>query len=246
MLEEAYYVGSYWGVRQEAADDCAHRADLFFRLLMRCDASLGQWYRSGKVPRGSPGHPVRTDHLEELKEQLLRGRNRTDLNKRVIEELGFSLSVWNQQPDGTATTVRIHCGGYSEWVSNSCLLNPPSEGEAAERMLSLPTLIQVLTCMVTAWDPDWGVVNSNRSALELAPDAPQTDSVVGWVTYFARRRGPVPPLPAPVRIEPVGSLGMLVVLTPERFTASNPEHMALGRCVRELLSRAGLLEAATP
>jgi hypothetical protein len=69
------------------------------------------------------------------------------------------------------------------------------------------------------------------------------DANVGWVTYFARRRGSVPPLPAPVRIEPVGSLGMLVVLTPERFTASNPEHMSLGRHVRELLSLAGLLKA---
>lgn len=245
MLGEAYYVGSYWGVRQETADECAHHAELFFRLLMRCDASLCQWYRSGKVPRGSPGHPVRADHLEDLKEQLLRGRIRTDRNKRVIEDLGFSLAVWNRQPDNNATKVRLHCGRYSEWVGNSCLLTPPSEGEAAERMLSLPTLIQVLSCMVTAWDPDWGVVNSNLSLLELAPAAPKTDAAVGWVTYFARRRGPVPPLPAPVRIEPVGSLGMLVVLTPERFTASNPEHMALGRRVRELLSRAGLLRAAT-
>jgi hypothetical protein len=245
MLEEAYYVGAYWGVRREPVGECARRAEFFFQLLARCDASLSQWYRRGRVARGSPGHPVNTQHREELEELLLQGRNRTDLHKRVIEELGFGLEVWNQRPDARATTVSIHCGGYTEAVGNVCLLDPPSEGEAAERMLSLPTLIQVLTCMITAWDPDWGVVNSNRSLLELAPDAPKTDAAVGWVTYFARRRGPVPPLPAPVRIEPVGSLGMLVVLTPERFTASNPEHMALGRRVRELLSRAGLLRAAT-
>ncbi len=65
---------------------------------------------------------------------------------------------------------------------------------------------------------------------------------VGWVTYLARHRGTVPPLPAPVRIEPVEGKGTLIVLTPERFTASNPEHVALAERVRELLDRAGLLK----
>jgi hypothetical protein len=45
-----------------------------------------------------------------------------------------------------------------------------------------------------------------------------------------------------VRIEPVGELGTLVILTPERFTVSNPEHVELAERVRELLHRAGLLQ----
>jgi hypothetical protein len=179
----------------------------------------------------------------ELKELLLEHRARTDLDKQIIEDLGFSLRVWNQPPDDRASKVSIRCGVYTEAVSNMCLLSPPSEGEAAERMLTAPMLSQVLTCMATAWDPDWGIATSHHARELMTLD--KQDTTVGWVTYFARRRGPVPPLPAPVRIEPVGSLGMLVVLTPERFTASNPEHMALGRRVRELLSRAGLLRAAT-
>lgn len=58
-----------------------------------------------------------------------------------------------------------------------------------------------------------------------------------------RRRGPVPPLPAPVRIEPVEDQGTLIILTPERFTARSPEHVALAARVRELLDRAGLLSS---
>ena len=34
--------------------------------------------------------------------------------------------------------------------------------------------------------------------------------------------------------------GTLILLTPERLTASNPEHVELGRRVRDLLARAGL------
>lgn len=238
---ETYYAGAYWGVRQEDADECARRTEFFFQLLRQCDASLGQWYRAGRVARGAPGHLVQTSDRVALKELLLQHRSRTDLDKRIIEDLGFSLRVWNQQPDDRASKVSIRCGAYTETVSNVCLLNPPSEGEAAERMLTASALSQVLTCMAIAWEPDWGIVTSHEVRELMALE--EQDTNVGWVTYFARRRGPVPPLPAPVRIEPIGSLGMLVVLTPERFTASNPEHIALGRRVRELLARAGLLKA---
>ena len=64
--------------------------------------------------------------------------------------------------------------------------------------------------------------------------------------YFSRQRGTVPPLPAPVRIEPVEDKGALIILTPERFTASNPEHVALAARVQELLDRAGLLRPMNP
>jgi hypothetical protein len=50
---------------------------------------------------------------------------------------------------------------------------------------------------------------------------------------LARLRGEVPPLPALVRIEPVEDRGTLLILTPECFTAANPEHVTLARRVRE-------------
>ncbi|WP_224366059.1 Imm52 family immunity protein [Hyalangium versicolor] len=242
MLEETYYVGAYWGVRQETVSECARRVELFFHLLAQCDASFGQWYQSGRGSSSSQGLALTPHDPAALENVLLQGRNRTDLHKQVIDDLGYSLRVRNQLPEGSATNVSIRCGVYTEAVSNTCLLEPPTEGETAERIGTLPTLIQVLTCMVTAWDPDWGVINSNRALMELAPEASQSDTNVGWVTYLARRRGIVPLLPAPVRIEPLSLNGTLVILTPERFTTSNPEHMQLGRRVRGLLDRASLLK----
>jgi hypothetical protein len=56
----------------------------------------------------------------------------------------------------------------------------------------------------------------------------------------------MPPLPAPVCIEPVGTLGWLLVLSPERMTAHNPEHVAFTLRVRELLDRAGLIQRPDP
>ncbi|MGZ3458133.1 MAG: Imm52 family immunity protein [Archangium sp.] len=67
---------------------------------------------------------------------------------------------------------------------------------------------------------------------------------MGWMTYLARSRGEVPPLPEPVRVEPVDDKGSLLLLTRERLTASNPEHVALGLRVQELLLAKDLLHPA--
>jgi hypothetical protein len=240
MMEETYYLGTYWKTRREGVETCARRAELFFALLARCDPTLRQWYRSGRVTRRSPLPQVRTDDVENLKEHLLRGRHRADLDKSVMEEMGFTLSVWNKYPDASSTKIRICCGAYARFTSNVCLIEPPSEGEASERMLSLPMLEQLLECAAKAWDPDWGTVTTYQFSEALSQD--DNEVQMGWLMYFARRWGTVPPLPAPVRIEPVGALGTLIVLSPERLSVSNPEQLALGQRIRELLDRAGLVK----
>nr|WP_255662352.1 immunity 52 family protein [Myxococcus sp. RHSTA-1-4] len=99
--------------------------------------------------------------------------------------------------------------------------------------------------MALAWEPDWAMATS-RDHRDLLSGEGDTGTFVGWVTYLSRRRGVVPPLPAPARIEPVEERGTLVVLTPERITASNPAHVALGKRVHELLDRAGLMQPVIP
>jgi hypothetical protein len=107
-------------------------------------------------------------------------------------------------------------------------------------------LTEVVRAMALAWEPEWGVATSDAHRDMVVQGFPYAGTFVGWVMYFARQRGRVPPLPAPVRIEPVEDKGTLVILTPERFTASNPEHVALAARVHTLLERAGLLRRLQP
>jgi hypothetical protein len=95
--------------------------------------------------------------------------------------------------------------------------------------------------MALAWEPEWSIATSQVHRDEVLKLS-KAGTFVGWVMYFARSRGTLPPLPAPVRTEPVGDKGTLVILTPERFTASNPEHVALAARVQELLVGSGLLK----
>ncbi len=242
-MQEDYYVGAYWGPRRETARECARRAELFFHMLARCDPSFTQWYRSGRgAPRELPGWPVLPEVME-LEKLLLQSRNRATVDKEVIEELGFSRIMWNAKEG--ASDLHLSCGKYSPWSHpNICLLKLTSECAVRERLLRNAVLTEVLTSMAKAWDPEFAMASSTEM-VDLVEEG-RSEVRVGWLTYLSRRRGKVPPLPAPVRIEPVGTLGWLLVLSPEPMTASNPEHVAFTRRVRELLDRAGLIELPQP
>nr|WP_246137024.1 immunity 52 family protein [Myxococcus llanfairpwllgwyngyllgogerychwyrndrobwllllantysiliogogogochensis] len=153
-------------------------------------------------------------------------------------ELFFA--AWNGESNASSV-VNISCGSPSPETVDLCVLTPPAKGDAAERLLSAAVLTQVMSAMVLAWDPDWGVFTSDNHRDDVSEFA-DTGTFVGWGTYLSRNRGKVPPLPSPVRIEPVADKGTLIILTPERFTVSNPEHVALAERVRELLDQAGLLK----
>ncbi len=242
---ETYNAGAYWGPRKESPAECARRAVAFLNSLAACDPHLAHWNKIPK-PRG-PGRktPLMPPDLSALTEAFRRGVNR-EPGGPPIEHLGLTVGAYNDGTRHDSASLTMHCGSYAEFrVSNSCVLSLPSEGQNAERVLTAPVLTGVVRSMALAWEPDWAVAMS-RTQREMDDKDGKADVWLGWVTYLARQRGTVPPLPAPVRIEPVEDRGTLLVLTPERFTVANPEHGALARRVRELLSRAGLMQPVTP
>ncbi|MCP3163349.1 immunity 52 family protein [Myxococcus qinghaiensis] len=235
-MDESYYLGAYWRARNESASECAARAVTLFSLLPKVDPSLAQWFRQSKSRKDATKNPIASDHAE-LERRLRRTKD------RHFEDLGFRLSGWNGAPeDADASSFDAAVGIYSEWVGNFWLFELPSRGPVAERLLTGKVLSELLRATAIAWEPDWGVAMSHAHREMVGDRHVPKSPYVGGVTYLARHLGVVPPLPAPVRIEPVEDKGTLVILTPERFTASNPEHVALAERVRELLDRAGLLK----
>jgi immunity protein 52 of polymorphic toxin system len=233
---ETYYVGAYWLGRKESAESCARRAEEFFRILSRYDPTFTQWFEKAYS-----------------REEALKLRFEPDaetwLKMFAKEREGavdwFSSWVWNGEDDGNISSASFSCGSASHRVPNTCVFRPPSKGPVAERVLHAPVLVQVLRAMVLAWEPEVGIATSNEHRDQVLKKA-KVGTFPGWVMYFSHRRGPVPPLPAPVHVEPVEDKGTLIVLTPERFTASNPAHVELANQVAEVLDRAGLLKPLQP
>ncbi|HEX5753749.1 MAG TPA: immunity 52 family protein [Archangium sp.] len=160
---------------------------------------------------------------------------------RQFEELGYSVWARNGEPDPyDSCGFSFYCGGYSEGQSNCCVVNLPARGPNAERVLSEPVLAELVRSMVRAWEPESALATSTMHRDAVRPDD-NAENFVGWIMYFPHSQGRVPPLSAPVRLEPVEDKGTLIVLTPERLIAESPEHVEPGKRVHELLNRAGLL-----
>ncbi|WP_224370342.1 immunity 52 family protein [Hyalangium versicolor] len=238
-MEDPRYTGAYWGARKESAQECAQRLLNLLTRLAPLDPLFGSWFKSAKSLKQSLQRPLELE-LPSLQQYLQRNLMRDD-RRQPMEDLGFSISLWNGAQGGNDAFLSIGCGGYWEQGTNRCVLRAPEEGPGSERVLTTPFQVAAMRALATAWAPEWAMSTSYALQDVMVPKGDKRDWQVGWVTYVSHRQGRLPPLPAPVRIEPVEDLGTLVILTPERFTVSNPEHLALAERVRELLDRAGLL-----
>jgi hypothetical protein len=242
---ETYFAMVSWAPRRESSESCAHRAFALLEALERLEPSLRDfwiWSRGRKKVRV----PVLANR-EQAAQIISRNVNRNDGDRKVIENLGFSGTfVATVESDvtpknGESLFLRFDCGCFGS-SSNSCSMDLPVDPPVANRVLKWDVLAELMRLMLDTMGGDNGLITSHAH-WDLVNDHPiTTDEPVGWLMYFSREQGVVPPLPAPVRIEPVGDKGTLVILTPERLTAANPEHVELGRQVRRLLSKAGLLK----
>lgn len=233
---DSYHAGAYWGPRKETPEECARRAELFLTSMAKVDPSFSRWFQQGRTRKEALKRPIEPNRAA-LEKLIHRGRD------RQFAELGYSVWAWNGVcADYEDSGFHIDCGAYSEAVNNVCVCTLPTRGPDTERVLSVPVLTELVRSMVLAWEPDAAIATSAMHREKVSPKANMRNSV-GWLMYFPRSRGTVPPLPAPVRIEPVEDKGMLVVLTPDRLMPDNPEHIELAQRVQELLRRAGILTA---
>lgn len=231
-MTETYYSGVYWPGRPEPLETYARRAELLFRSLSSVDPSLARWFEQA-ASRNAAIHGEFVPSAE-----ALRGLFAKKKYQPADGELFFA--AWNGESNASSV-VNFSCGSPSPETVDLCVLTPPADGDVSGRLLSATALTRVMSAMVLAWEPEWGVFTSDNHR-DAVSEFADTGTFVGWGTYLSRNRGQVPPLPSPVRVEPVADKGTLIILTPERFTASNPEHVALAETVREQLDRAGMLK----
>jgi Immunity protein 52 len=245
---EDYYAGVSWGPRRESSHECAQRAFALLEALERLDPCFRDYWTWS---RGRKKVPVPILPNREAAEQIIaRSVNRDDVNRKVIEDLGFYTSFIRdleivpgyRKKNYQTLFLRFGCGCYAPRMRNSCVMYLPRYPPASERVLRGDLLAQLTRIFVDTLDAEAVLITSDMHRDVVNGPSPWKEELVGWVMYFARERGVVPPLPTPVRIESVGDKGTLIILTPERLTVSNPEHVELGHQVRRLLRNAGLLK----
>jgi hypothetical protein len=152
-----------WSARKETVDECASRAMVCLLRMATCDDAFGQWFRKSKSRGQALANRVDMT-IDSLRDALQRGRNRRDFDKTVIEELGFSMSLWNGSDREAGAGFYVGCGKYPDPVllpgPNECRIDFPHGGPVAERLLQLGKLSEVVSAVVTSWDPDWALVST--------------------------------------------------------------------------------------
>jgi hypothetical protein len=205
-----FYVGAYWGSRQESVDDCANRALRLLRGLGALHPAFDTWYRRGSSLPEALQHRVIPER-EAISSLLKSGQIRTDIDGFVIEELGYSMNMWTGKE--APAELSIGCGKFirSEPVKNAVILTlPRSVGDITE--LSRPTTARaVIQLLVDCWEPDWVTWTSRE--WRNAQSATQSPPVFGWMTYLSQPFDPAE-LPSAVTLEQFGS-GYLVTAAHE-------------------------------
>jgi hypothetical protein len=237
-MSETYGIKAYWGHRPESAEECARRAETFFRLLAECHPDFARWYE-----KGSSARKALQLGFEPTRETFRRFFGREKY--RILDD-GFEFGAWTGHLEqGQGGMVTLSCGSKAEVAPNFLWLFLPEEAPGHERVLSAPVVAGAMRAIAVAWEPEWAVATADGLWEELSGGS-RLGCFVGWMTYFSRERGEVPTLPAPVRIESVGDKGALVILTPERLTPSNPEHVALAWRTQRALEERGLFRLMVP
>jgi len=227
-----YHVSAMWHPRGEPREQCAARAFKWFALMRECDPGFAQWFLKGDTTAEALQHRVDLD--ANVFASLLN-------ESGVLGHRWFYVGIWNGLEGDQGCAVSFHVGSTDPQGLESVAFEAPWEaGPLTDRLVTTAGLSAILRSLVLAWDPEEGVAYTSQ-LVEAMMSWPREERL-GWINYYASSRGPIPPLPPPVRTEPVEDKGTLIILGDEKLSGANPAHVALVQEVSAELKKAGVLK----
>ncbi|GFP48460.1 hypothetical protein LAUMK7_05135 [Mycobacterium kansasii] len=155
-MSPSFYLGAYLGIRAASVDECAQRLTTLIEQFAHVDPLLTGWRQGAGSKRRAIEQPVVISDHTDLVTRLLAGRNRRDTNRQVIDELGYSVSWWNGNPDASIG-LSVGCGRTSPYVTNSFILNLPKPGAGSGHIYDPAVAAKLLNIVVDTWQPDHAV-----------------------------------------------------------------------------------------
>ena len=226
---QKFMLGAYWDARADSLEKCTEDAAHFLFRLAEIDPLLASWYERGRSRKETLERKVDILDVQKLQDLLLAGRNRRDVGREVIDELGCKLSLWNGAVEEEAeASVSIHCGAYSARIGNSVIIDLPYQSESSEWVGRASSLL-ALTAEV--WQPNWAGIMSKKAMRERDFDG--DNPFVDWMVYVPRR---IAAVPSPGRVEALNGLGSIVVVQPDPPVGEGHQELTRIRQVERLLT----------
>lgn len=218
----SFALSGLWRPRRESIDVCAQRLHRFFMQLCESSPRFEHWFRGANSKKKAMERPVDVHDLAVMTELLLKGRNRTDAGKKVIEELGFRVSVWNGAREyEDEAGASIGCGAYCKVAAlaypNSVSVRFPKD---LREFADWRQMYKIMKFTAKVWEPDFLTVFSRDAA-----DAREsTYPFVDWMLYLSQDHYQLPKSPPAAHVEQIDNLGTLIVVQDELPDPANEEH----------------------
>jgi len=225
---QKFMLGAYWDARPAEVSECAEKATRFFRRLSEIDPLLAHWYERSRSRKEALRRKIDCLDVEKVQELFLKGRNRTDVRREVIDELGFKLGLWNGAENGLEASLAVHCGCYNDRVGNNVIIDLPHSSESPAWV---DNAVSLLALVAEIWQPEWAGIMSKQAMRDrdFDGDRPFAD----WLVYVPRA---IPSVPSPARFEVLNNLGSIIVLHPHPPTGDELDRQPYIREVESILS----------
>lgn len=236
MVSKANYLRAPWGPRLESVEQIRDRTVRFASAARKIHPSLKNWFHLGSSKAKALSRPCNMLDPSEVLALIERGRAMTDSKPRIPLENGwYSFSVWNGLDNDCSVGWQASCGGTSEWVNNSVVLDWNSGSALGS---DLGTATRLLELIAVCWEPEYGVV-----ADSFIPKDPkgyrlvQDDSIpeLGWILYLNNRHIKKSDVPAAFDVRPAGPNGTLIVAGEQPVLRGNAKGSQLLEQIREQL-----------
>jgi hypothetical protein len=176
-MPNTFIIGAYWGSRAEPLPQVRDKILQTLQKLTGADEQFINWYETGMSRKEAQEKKVllNTETVERL---CLERVKKGELNELGIAKMGFLFSLWTGHPDDETSSITFSVGTSSKWVTNSCVLKLPYEGDARARLLQSTKAKKILSILTETWNPDYAVLTSDalRDKLEVG-------NRIGWITY---------------------------------------------------------------
>ena len=238
-----YILRAYWKPRKETIDSCAERLFRFLTALSECDAVFSRWFKQGMSRRKALQSEIDFKNKTCLLELLDKGRHRNDVGREVMEDLGFSVGMWNGEAPTKAVSLRVSCGSYWNGPAgtggNSVVIDLPEE---CGDLLRNERMESVLVVAAKCWEPDWVRVSLTQLAKveDVVPGKPlEGPKYFDWMLYVNNKLIPNPNVPEPSLVKPVDAIGSLILVQQEPVEADNPIHLQRVKAVGAAIGMTG-------
>ncbi len=248
MTNDQFRIGFYWGQRQETLTKCTDRVSNFLASIGRIDKLFETWHlRRHDRSKSRVRHSLQWTQ-QRVEALLVESAVKSDLGE-VMPRAGYSLFLWNGYDAHFSANLEIRIAADVKNLKNVCLLSIPVAPEATDRLLRVPVLLQACKLIAKCFEPDHGLVTSEKFEYlvhDFASEHYKSNIEVpdvGWITYLCKRYKLPARLPKKFRVTPVDSLGTLITALDHRFSVDKSGHVEAVKELTSLLDLKCIVEA---